>query len=213
MTRLITLILHNNQISKIATTLGQYINNIQAMILTNNKITSLVEIKAFTSCLKLRTLVLLENPISYLPNYRSYVIFHLPQVTSVDYCVVSKKERLEAKNLFESVAGKQFLAQLDSQTQTQTQATTLPILTSQHNNNIPPPPPTTMPTQQQPAVPVVVASVQPPVVAPPQPPQQQQPVKFTEAQKAEIKAAIEQASTKEEIDLIEHQLKVQYLFF
>lgn len=206
MTRLITLLFHNNQIAKIAHTLGQYTINLKDLILTNNKIASLVEIKALSSCSKLQTLVLLENPVFYLPNYRYYVIYILPQLKYLDYNKITSKERQEATNLFTSSAGKLFLQQLEQQEQ-HSHAT--------RTTFVPPPPPvaapiatttTTIPPPPPPAATAAATTAAPHGIPPP--PTTPAPLQLTIDQRQQIKAAIEKANTKEAIDLIEYQLKV-----
>jgi hypothetical protein len=210
MTRLITLLFHNNQVAKIAATLGQYTINLKDLILTNNRIASLVEIKSLSSCSKLQTLVLMENPVYYLPNYRYYVIYILPQLKYLDYNKITAKERQEATNLFTSSAGKLFLQQLEQQEQHHQQ--TRPAF-------VPPPPPAQAPvaptTTQTAPIPPPPAPVHAPSapqgIPPPPPTPAPAPFRLSEEQKRQIKAAIEKAITKEEIDVIEHQLKVLYL--
>lgn len=203
MTRLITLLFHNNQISKIASSLGTYLINLQDLILTNNKISSLIEIKSLLSCTKLMNLILLENPISYLPNYRYYIIYILPQLKSLDYNKITKKEKQEAMNLFQSTAGKVFLQQLEQEIGPTTSSSSSSVVVKPFNTALPIPPiPSSISSIPiTPVVPMIVPSAVP--VPPPAPPA----VRFTDEQKQQIKIAIEKATTGEEIDIIEHQLK------
>ena len=108
MKRLKTLLLSNNRISRIADGLGASIPNLQHLILTNNRITSLGEIEALGSLSKLTTLSLLGNPVTRKQNYRYYTIFKNPGLTVLDFQRVRRKERIGAAKLFASKAGRAF---------------------------------------------------------------------------------------------------------
>ncbi len=163
LTRLSVLLLNNNSITKIGS-IHLSVPNLQGLILTNNKITMLSEINKLSSCPKLEVLSLLENPISYKQHYRSYIIYTISTLKSLDFHKISSKEREEARKLFSSVAGKAFLMAIQAE----------------YLAGLPPK--------------MVIAAL-------------------TDGQKAQIKRAIEAADTKEEIDLIELQLKVRVMMW
>eukprot|EP01102_Stenamoeba_stenopodia_P020715 TRINITY_DN8185_c0_g1_i2.p1 TRINITY_DN8185_c0_g1~~TRINITY_DN8185_c0_g1_i2.p1 ORF type:complete len:223 (-),score=66.79 TRINITY_DN8185_c0_g1_i2:61-729(-) len=99
LTRLKTLFFNNNQISKIAS-LGDVLPYLDTLILTNNKLTSLSDLDPLATLGNLRTLSLLENPVSLKNNYRLYVIHLLPKLRLLDFRKVKQKEREDAVKLF-----------------------------------------------------------------------------------------------------------------
>lgn len=159
MNRLTVLLLHNNNITRIAQNIGETTPNLSSIMLTNNKITNYIEIENLSSVKKLETLCLLQNPVASKPQYRLYTIFCIPTLKCLDFRKVTRQEREEASRLFKSAAGKTFLAGI-----------------SREKEGIANPKPT-------------IASL-------------------TDEQKAIVKKAIELATTREEIDAIELQIKV-----
>ena len=107
---LTTLLLSNNEISKIAPTFGKNFPRLENLILTNNKvlhkqIKNFTQIDNFLNCKQLKRLSLLNNQITSLPNYRLYVIFKIPSLAVLDFQKVKLKvieiqERVEANTLF-----------------------------------------------------------------------------------------------------------------
>lgn len=110
--RLRTLLLSNNRISKISDNLGEALPELSTLILSNNKLTNLSDILPLAKLKKLKRLSLLENVITKKQHYRLYVIYHLPQLTLLDFRKVKQKERLASLKLFK-----------DSKTQPTTQDT------------------------------------------------------------------------------------------
>jgi len=51
----------------------------------NNKITELKEIAKLSECKKLQRLVLINNLVTELPNYRLFVIAKLPSLRILDF--------------------------------------------------------------------------------------------------------------------------------
>ncbi|XP_058778608.1 U2 small nuclear ribonucleoprotein A' [Vicia villosa] len=100
--RLGTLLINNNRITRINPNIGEFLPNLHTLVLTNNRIVNLVEIDPLTSLPKLQFLSLLDNNITKKVNYRLYVIHKLKSLRVLDFKKVKNKERLEAKNLFES---------------------------------------------------------------------------------------------------------------
>lgn len=103
--RLKCLLLNNNRILKIAPDLEQSIPNLERLILTNNYIQELSDIDPLTTHKNLKILSLLNNPITSKENYRYYVIYKLPQLRSLDFSKVKRKEREHAEDLFKKVSG------------------------------------------------------------------------------------------------------------
>jgi U2 small nuclear ribonucleoprotein A' len=171
MRRLDTLIINNNYISKIGDNLGEKLVSLTALVLTNNRLTSLTELHRLSSITTLQHLSLLENPVAAQnPQYRLYMIFILPSLKSLDYRKVERKEREAAQVYFGSGIGKDMSDRI----------------VNDANAKAPP------------RFERIEKPLQPPA-----------PTLLTEDQKRQIRAAIEAATTSEEIDMIEKQIKVR----
>ncbi|KAI8529313.1 hypothetical protein RHMOL_Rhmol12G0215700 [Rhododendron molle] len=102
LTRLGTLIVNNNRITRINPNIGEFLPKLHTLVLTNNRLTNLVEIDPLASLTKLQYLSLLDNNITKRPNYRLYVIHKLKSLRLLDFKKVKQKERIEAQKLFSS---------------------------------------------------------------------------------------------------------------
>ncbi|XP_058195721.1 U2 small nuclear ribonucleoprotein A' isoform X2 [Rhododendron vialii] len=102
LTRLGTLIVNNNRITRINPNIGEFLPKLHTLVLTNNRLTNLVEIDPLASLTKLQYLSLLDNNITKRPNYRLYVIHKLKSLRLLDFKKVKQKERIEAQRLFSS---------------------------------------------------------------------------------------------------------------
>lgn len=113
--RLQTLLLNNNKISQIERGLGEYLPNLQVLILTNNRLNNLGDIDPLADLPKLKKLSLLDNLITKKQHYRLYVIHKIPSLTLLDFKKVKKEERQAAEKLFSSEKGKQLFQELSKQ--------------------------------------------------------------------------------------------------
>ncbi|XP_068661130.1 U2 small nuclear ribonucleoprotein A'-like isoform X2 [Aristolochia californica] len=102
LSRLGTLIINNNRITRINPNIGEYLPKLHTLVITNNRLVNLVEIDPLASLTKLQTLSLLDNNITKKPNYRLYVIHKLKGLRLLDFRKVKQKERAEAERLFAS---------------------------------------------------------------------------------------------------------------
>jgi hypothetical protein len=203
MTRLTSLLFHNNSVSRIHPTIGSYLPNLSSLLLNNNKINYFYEIEHLSSFLKLSFLSLLENPVAFKSYYREYTIYIIPQLKVLDFQKITISERSSIKNFFEkNEIGKAFLVTVETEKSSYYQQ-----LNQKHRQ---------LQQQQQQSQQKLNGSSIPAassVTVPPPPPQvpssSAKPLALTEEQKLQVKEAIENASTKEAIDLIEHQLKVR----
>ncbi|KAF9992983.1 U2 snRNP complex subunit [Entomortierella chlamydospora] len=118
--RLKCLLLSNNRISKIDPNLSQYLPNLTTVILTNNAITELSDLDGLAGCKAIEFLSLLDNPVVKKKYYREWVVWKLPSVRVLDFERVKKKERDEAKKLFEGKAGPSALAESIAATKSST---------------------------------------------------------------------------------------------
>ena len=99
--------LANNRITKVDPMFAEMCPKLEVLILTNNKISSFQEIDniARACAASLIRLSLLGNLVTNLPHYRAFTIYRLPKLRVLDFQKVTKKERLEAKKLFEDKEG------------------------------------------------------------------------------------------------------------
>ncbi|GAB2240966.1 hypothetical protein Droror1_Dr00021484 [Drosera rotundifolia] len=116
LSRLGTLIVNNNRITRISSTIGDFLPELHTLILTNNRLTNLTEIDPLASLSKLQFLSLLDNSITKKPNYRLYVIYRLKVLRVLDFKKVKKKERLEAENMFASKEAVEMVKTVETKT-------------------------------------------------------------------------------------------------
>ncbi|KAJ3275216.1 U2 small nuclear ribonucleoprotein [Terramyces sp. JEL0728] len=107
-----TLLLHNNRINKIESTLSKYLPNLENLILSKNAIVELGELDPLMGLEKLNTLVLVDNIVASKKHYRFYVIHKIPSVKVLDYKKVTESERIEALKLFSGKEGNELLKEL-----------------------------------------------------------------------------------------------------
>ena len=89
--------LANNQLSKLD---GLHkLLNINEIYLANNVITQINEIYHLQYLSQLDVLDLTGNPIQNLADYRLRIIYLLPNLISLDHCIITKEEIIEANNL------------------------------------------------------------------------------------------------------------------
>ena len=113
--RLSTLLLSNNHISRIGPQLGEQLANLETVILSNNRIESLSEVDHLKSCEKLAALSLVGNPVTRRQHYRLYVINALPSVKVLDFMKVPRLLRCfrnPNNRLQKLVAGKTLASRL-----------------------------------------------------------------------------------------------------
>ena len=70
------------------------------LMLANNSLLNLRDLKPFASLPKLRRLCLIDNNVTKQPNYRLFVINMLPELLVLDFKRVKPAERDAAKALF-----------------------------------------------------------------------------------------------------------------
>merc|ERR1712023_213569 len=97
----------NNRVSKIADSLHTAIPNLETLVLINNRISRLEELEALRSCKNLRSLALLDNPVTKIATYRLYVIHCIPSLRLLDFRRVRIKERRAARQLYADEEGKE----------------------------------------------------------------------------------------------------------
>lgn len=98
--RLRTLLLARNRISHIQPTISQSIPRLQNLVLTGNSIANLAELDPLSGFPDLTFLSLVDNPVTSIDYYRSWVIWRNPHVRVLDFQKVKDAERTRAKELF-----------------------------------------------------------------------------------------------------------------
>jgi len=109
MLRLRTILLTNNHVTRLDGRVGRNLSNLEHLILTNNRITDLSELDALAQFPSLSSVSLVDNPVTRRPNYRAYVIQNVPQLKVLDFRKIKPKEREAARQLFESDEGQKLI--------------------------------------------------------------------------------------------------------
>ena len=115
LSRLRTLLLANNQVSRIADDAFTDISGITSLVLSNNKISRLSTLVPISGIRKLERLSLINNPVSREPRYRFFVLHLLQYAESfrfLDFQKVTHEERQQARAYFQSEEGKAILSNL-----------------------------------------------------------------------------------------------------
>ena len=95
-----TLLMGNNRICKIEKDLATYLPNLESLILTNNMIEQLSDLKPLLDLTRLTDLSLVNNPVVELDHYRLYLVHCLPRLRVLDFRRVGENvcERLLCEN-------------------------------------------------------------------------------------------------------------------
>lgn len=99
LTRLTTLMVHNNRIARIGPNLGAALPKVETLGLANNKLANLPDLDPLAQLPALLRLNLHGNPVTKKPDYRHYVIGRLPKLKLLDGSRVTDTERKEAQRL------------------------------------------------------------------------------------------------------------------
>lgn len=103
--RLTTLLVNNNRIARINPNIGAALPKLETLVLTNNRLSNLVDLDHLAALVNLQNLCLLDNVVTKRPNYRLHLIQKLPRLRLLDFKKVKLKERQEAKKLFATENG------------------------------------------------------------------------------------------------------------
>ncbi|XP_060739295.1 centriolin isoform X2 [Tachysurus vachellii] len=94
--------LANNSIEHVPLWMGKKLRSLQKLNLQKNKIFSLHELAKLKHLKSLTELMLAENPVSDLPHYRLFIVFHLRSLQFLDGQPISEQEREKAHQRFHS---------------------------------------------------------------------------------------------------------------
>ncbi|MCJ8746782.1 hypothetical protein PDJAM_G00145640 [Pangasius djambal] len=92
--------LENNSIEQVPLWFGKKLRSLQKLNLQKNKIFSLHELTKLKLLKSLTELKLAENPVSDLPHYRLFLVFHLRSLEFLDGQPISEQEREKAHQRF-----------------------------------------------------------------------------------------------------------------
>jgi len=111
LTRLKTLVLCNNRIARISPDAFEACKNIESIVLTNNQISQLVDLKPLATLKNLTRLSLVANPVTKRVHYRNYVVFTMHEENNslrvLDFQRVTQKEKDSVNKLFGGPDGKE----------------------------------------------------------------------------------------------------------
>uniref|UniRef100_A0A7S2SYL0 Uncharacterized protein n=1 Tax=Chloropicon primus TaxID=1764295 RepID=A0A7S2SYL0_9CHLO len=91
--RLKTLTLNNNRISRISKNLEASIPNLETLVLTGNRINNLTDIRNLRGLSKLKRLVVINNGITKIPQYRLHILKQVPQLRMIDFAKMKESDR------------------------------------------------------------------------------------------------------------------------
>ncbi|KAJ1979186.1 U2 snRNP complex subunit [Dimargaris xerosporica] len=103
--RLRSLLVSNNRIRILDPGLAQSMPHLEALVLTNNELSRLVDLEPLTALSYLEHLSLVDNPVTKQRHYRAWLIWRLPSVRILDFQRIKDKERQLARSLFETTDG------------------------------------------------------------------------------------------------------------
>ncbi|KAL0978962.1 hypothetical protein UPYG_G00178550 [Umbra pygmaea] len=92
--------LSSNYIEHVPMWLPKKLRSLRTLNLRNNKISSLQDVSRLKPLKNLTELSVTENPVSKLPHYRLYLVFHLRSLEKLDEQSISQDEREQAQQRF-----------------------------------------------------------------------------------------------------------------
>ena len=83
--RLESLLLANNRISTVESDFAEMCPKLDTLVLTNNRLSELIDIDDIATCKTLKRLSLIGNMVVNLPNYRLYTIHKITSLRALDF--------------------------------------------------------------------------------------------------------------------------------
>ncbi|PPQ66123.1 hypothetical protein CVT26_010924 [Gymnopilus dilepis] len=103
--RLQTLLLANNRIHTISSSIHLSVPNLQTLVLTNNNIAELGDLEPLKELKHLKYISLIGNPVREKKWYREWLAWRIPGLRVLDFQRIRDKERAHAKSLFVTADG------------------------------------------------------------------------------------------------------------
>ncbi|KAJ3108862.1 Leucine-rich repeat-containing protein 51 [Phlyctochytrium planicorne] len=75
--------------------------NLSTLYLHANEISNLSEVDKLSNLRMLRTLTLHGNPLENVQEYRHHIISRVPGIKHLDFCVITKQDRMTSRTLIE----------------------------------------------------------------------------------------------------------------
>lgn len=97
--RLSMLLVNNNRVARIAAAnLERSLPGLETLILTNNRISRLEDLEGLSRLKHLKCLSLMDNPVTKIRGYRSFVINAVPTLRWLDFQRIRPSEREQARS-------------------------------------------------------------------------------------------------------------------
>ncbi|KAL8273578.1 hypothetical protein Esti_002505 [Eimeria stiedai] len=106
--RLTSLIVCNNRVARMDADLCESVPNLVSLVLTNNR----VRCFSFRAPKKLQRLSLAENPVCGVKYYKSFILYHLPNLRFLDFKRVRDEERKAAQQTFAGDKGLKLIQEI-----------------------------------------------------------------------------------------------------
>ncbi|KAI6132640.1 leucine-rich repeat-domain-containing protein [Pisolithus croceorrhizus] len=103
--RLRTLLLANNRITSISSSVHLSVPNLTTLVLTGNNISELGDLEPLRELRALQYLSLLGNPVREKKWYREWLAWRIPSLRVLDFQRIRDKERQKGKSLFLTAEG------------------------------------------------------------------------------------------------------------
>ena len=82
-----------NQLKRVDENLAEFLPNLSTLYLHANQISKYSDIRRLSCFTKMKSLTLYGNPVEEQKHYRNVVLFYFPNLTQVDFSVISPGER------------------------------------------------------------------------------------------------------------------------
>lgn len=130
--RLECIIAHNNCIASIDhEAFARTLPSLRTLLLTNNDISDINEVKSLKKCKSLEHLSLIGNPVTFIENYRLVVIASLPHLSTLDFQKVTRLEKEAAAGITSNLD----VASNESSSIDNTEVATKATLSGNNNNS------------------------------------------------------------------------------